>query len=573
MQSSLLDCIVLTVDPDNNPLTLDNETISYLYSTDDLRIYKKDEVYNYGTSAYKSHEDYYLMDAMGRTVAIFKKGFNGDGWEYYAHGSEREARILPTAVQVPGPNSTLTDTTQMQIPKDQATFYVNDHLGNTRITYTPTSIYGTPNMVIDDEFDSGSLVPLGLWLGNEVTLSNVGNELYVTTDVNAFSPIINKVLSNTDLINGQTYLLSLNADLGNTPNGVTFEIINAGVSVELIQGINSFPITINYSSSSVNPVIVFKITGYIPTSTSYNYTLDNIIIGQQLEPYTTNTVNYVADYFPYGKAVREFVNSGDRERYVSTQHERDAETGFDYRGARYYDSDVARFLSTDPWQNKYLEWSTYNYVMGNPIMMIDPTGKGADWVPVVKDGSIELKKEKGDNAETLKTFLNVSKEKADELYNSRCDNGNVQLDWEVRGVKTIENTIIHYTNNPSEYTASFDWNYNCYEMALALLERRSLKVHTWGTETSFKNKIHNKRTNVSKTPEKWKFCQTIIRFTDGNNTTHAATYLGTSKNGTVYTWTKNGPIVKPKIMTVKQLKKIYGEVDGFAYGKDGGFYN
>lgn len=64
------------------------------------------------------------------------------------------------------------------------------------------------------------------------------------------------------------------------------------------------------------------------------------------------------------------------DRYLTTQHERDQETGLDYRGARYYDSDIGRFLSLDPWAAKYPAWSPYNYVMCNPIIFIDPTGKG-----------------------------------------------------------------------------------------------------------------------------------------------------------------------------------------------------
>lgn len=91
-------------------------------------------------------------------------------------------------------------------------------------------------------------------------------------------------------------------------------------------------------------------------------------------PYIINAV----DYYPYGKILRQYDN-GEGDRYLTTQHERDQETGLDYRGARYYDSDVARFLSTDPWANKYPAWSTYNYVMGNPVMLIDPTGKGAEY--------------------------------------------------------------------------------------------------------------------------------------------------------------------------------------------------
>ena len=86
------------------------------------------------------------------------------------------------------------------------------------------------------------------------------------------------------------------------------------------------------------------------------------------------------DYYSYGKILREY-DGGAGDRYLTTGHERDRETGLDYRGARYYDSDIARFLSTDPWADQYPSYSTYNYVLGNPIMFIDPTGKGAeDWV-------------------------------------------------------------------------------------------------------------------------------------------------------------------------------------------------
>ena len=54
---------------------------------------------------------------------------------------------------------------------------------------------------------------------------------------------------------------------------------------------------------------------------------------------------------------------------------RDKETGLDYRGARFYDSDVARFLSLDPHAAKYPTLSDFVYVAGNPIKFIDPDGK------------------------------------------------------------------------------------------------------------------------------------------------------------------------------------------------------
>ncbi|HLP55069.1 MAG TPA: RHS repeat-associated core domain-containing protein [Fluviicola sp.] len=92
-------------------------------------------------------------------------------------------------------------------------------------------------------------------------------------------------------------------------------------------------------------------------------------------PAVPSTIMNAMDYYPYGKVLREF-DTGDGDRYLTTSNERDEETGLDYRGARYYDSDVARFLSTDPWANKYPSWSTYNYVMGNPMILTDPIGKG-----------------------------------------------------------------------------------------------------------------------------------------------------------------------------------------------------
>ncbi|WP_430406840.1 RHS repeat-associated core domain-containing protein [Fluviicola sp.] len=80
------------------------------------------------------------------------------------------------------------------------------------------------------------------------------------------------------------------------------------------------------------------------------------------------------DYYSYGKILREYDN-GAGDRYLTTGHERDQKTGLDYRGARYYDSDVVRFLSLDPMAVKYPMLSPYNYVAGNPIMLIDPDGR------------------------------------------------------------------------------------------------------------------------------------------------------------------------------------------------------
>jgi len=63
-----------------------------------------------------------------------------------------------------------------------------------------------------------------------------------------------------------------------------------------------------------------------------------------------------------------------------TGKERDAESGNDYFGARYYASTMGRFMSPDPLQatpERLLdpqEWNMYAYARNNPLSITDPTG-------------------------------------------------------------------------------------------------------------------------------------------------------------------------------------------------------
>lgn len=82
-------------------------------------------------------------------------------------------------------------------------------------------------------------------------------------------------------------------------------------------------------------------------------------------------------------------------------------------------------------------------------------------------------------------------------------------------------------------------------------------------------------TDVTGNSDKYIFSKTLIRFgNSAGRTTHSATYLGTSKDGTVYTWSKNGASEKPGIYTIQELEKYYqSKVQGIGKEKGGGFYN
>ncbi|WP_329311193.1 RHS repeat-associated core domain-containing protein [Streptomyces sp. NBC_01262] len=75
-------------------------------------------------------------------------------------------------------------------------------------------------------------------------------------------------------------------------------------------------------------------------------------------------------YTPYGAATSHTGTASTPLQY--TGQYTDAETGFVYLRARYYDPATAQFLTVDPEVESTLE--AYVYVVGNPLNLTDPTG-------------------------------------------------------------------------------------------------------------------------------------------------------------------------------------------------------
>jgi RHS repeat-associated protein len=293
----------------------------------------------------------------------------------------------------------------------------------------------------------------------------------------------------------------------------------------------------------------------------------------------TFTIEEMMDYDPYGKILRHYSTGG--EKYLTTQHQRDTETGLDYHGARFYDCDVARFLSVDPLAVKRLGLSPFNYVQGNPIIRVDPDGK-LDWVPVVLNSSYEengttvqsgflgAKMEEGDTVESLAAFLDVSQERATEIFNQRNENGEVAIPNEL--VPEI-NQAIHESKNPTgnDYVDGFmpdvfEENYNCFESCVSIGKGQFIDYNSTLEGTDFVNELFYNAENAS--IDDMQFGRTIGRWTmddfgspDGLDT-HGATYLGTSNNGTNYYWSKNGSISSPGVQTEQELNSQYGTMKG-----------
>ena len=80
-------------------------------------------------------------------------------------------------------------------------------------------------------------------------------------------------------------------------------------------------------------------------------------------------------YQPYGELYINYKTTAYDERFKFTGKERDAETDYDYFGARYYASICPSFISVDPLADKYPGLNPYAYCAWNPIKYVDPDGR------------------------------------------------------------------------------------------------------------------------------------------------------------------------------------------------------
>ncbi len=90
---------------------------------------------------------------------------------------------------------------------------------------------------------------------------------------------------------------------------------------------------------------------------------------------SSNQIVSANDYDCWGYPLENRSYQSDDIDYKFTGKQRDAETGYDYFGARYYDARIANWSSVDPLLKKHIGWNPYNYVLRNPIALIDPDGK------------------------------------------------------------------------------------------------------------------------------------------------------------------------------------------------------
>ena len=218
------------------------------------------------------------------------------------------------------------------------------------------------------------------------------------------------------------------------------------------------------------------------TGTTYEYaTADHLGTPRA---WTDGSGNLIAggrhDYLPFGEELSAGIGirsaalgyGADSTRQKFTQKERDAESGLDYFGARYYSSAQGRFTSVDPISIGIAHlvnpqnFNKYVYTLNNPLNRVDISGLFS--VEVHKQITVRVL-----------TKLGWSKAAA-----AKAAAGNASVDQGSSPLKTIEKTLNPFGNNPKHSMRDV---YIQYSYPLVLSQKvpsefeRSIRIPT-GTE-------------------------------------------------------------------------------------------
>jgi RHS repeat-associated protein len=337
----------------------DRRSERYLYNSADLRIYKQEEQQwlandDDESTAAVTVSEFYLRDAMGRELGVLD--LNQMTWSCYLFGTARFARIQPEDGQQPAAYTNNLGQRGALDPNNTefnllTAFLVSQLDGQNRLPL-PTEV-----VCVDR---SPNLPPL--------FMTRALYETEVATD-----PALGLAKTWALVIADMAQQLRFTLPDGTGIALSVQEALDQGMLNQRAAG--TYPPTYTTVANTDLASVTYYVHDHLGNSRVV-YTPDP---GCGVGGSTTYALDYVGDYFPYGKVLREAVN-GPMEKYLTTHHQRDVETGLDYRGARYYDADVARFLSLDPLAADYAKWSSYSYVMAAPTSCVDKDGRRVDIV-------------------------------------------------------------------------------------------------------------------------------------------------------------------------------------------------
>jgi RHS repeat-associated protein len=277
-------------------------------------------------------ETWYVRDASGNVMSIYEKkatlnNNNLTQTDVHLYGSSRLG-IMNVNRQVQNPPTVALPSADVKVVSNfirgNKVFELSNHLGNVLVTITDKKIQIANSSSSGISHYQAEIVtasdyyPFGMLMPGRNTQSNLQG---------GFSS------GGTTTVNGNTYIsnLTVTTRIGNTPN--TYKAAN---SIEFIgeyadNGNEEYEaFIVNQANPDPNPT----------TGTVYSSSIDG---------------------YRYGFNGMELDNST-------------GESNLDF-GARIMDVRLGRWLTVDPLQKKYPNFSPYNFCVNNPLLVKDPDGK------------------------------------------------------------------------------------------------------------------------------------------------------------------------------------------------------
>jgi len=202
----------------------------------------------------------------------------------------------------------------------------------------------------------------------------------------------------------------------------------------------------------------------------------------------------------------------------------------------------------------------------------------SDWIPSVNDkGDIILTAEAGDNLKSLNDFFGSSENAQEYVPDDVYSGGKIEEGTEITLKDSNYSDAFKHSLDPAnaeKYRDPDAWyifsaapeNYNCFSACLRGSAGLDFDFNEIAGEDHFNNVVKNgsldgsmeaqyKQVNQSSA----QFGKTVIPYT--NN--HSGVYFGTSKNGTVHTFTKPGKSFKPQITKSTDVPWYLGSPTGY----------